>query len=288
MKFPFSLFGKKPKPEEQIRGVRDQERVPFPVDLAVAQVQESMGVRFGTQTNPQSELLEAAAVLSSFEAVPTGTAPLNSVNSAGGPNGVAQTQAGRVEMPEPQMQPVPTGPAASALASEEGGQASPPISVQMEAAATVPEIAVEPGVGRDEVIAAYRLFLRRDPESDAVIAPRLGMAREKLLGTFMVSPEFLQRAENINLVLEIAKALELRLPAAPTPGVPVMTQTDIEAAKRIFWPSQHDQAIHPQLGETADRTLARLMRSEHFQKNDFNAQLVRALAKQILERLNQK
>jgi hypothetical protein len=67
-----------------------------------------------------------------------------------------------------------------------------------------------------------------------------------------------------------------------------MTQADVDAAKRIFWPEPHDQAVQPQPGQTADRTLSQLMRSEHFQKNEFNAQLMSALAKQIAERLSQK
>jgi hypothetical protein len=37
-----------------------------------------------------------------------------------------------------------------------------------------------------------------------------------------------------------------------------------------------------------DRTIAQLMRSEQFQSNAFNAQLVTALSKQIRDRLNQK
>jgi len=143
-------------------------------------------------------------------------------------------------------------------------------------------------VGRDEVIAAYRLFLRRDPESDDVIAPRLGITREKLLSTFIVSPEFLQRAENVNLVLEVAKSVELRQAVVATPGVPVVTQTDVDAAKRIFWPLTDALSLQPQAGDSVDRTIAQLMRSEQFQSNAFNAQLVTALSKQIRDRLNQK
>ena len=262
MKFPFSLFGKKPRPEEHAEETQDEERAPFPVDLAVAQVQAATGMRFGQQASPQSELLEAAAVLSGWERVP----------AAPGPTGAAAPPE-----PPPVAAPVPQSEPKVASVAAQGATAAP-----------VAQVAADAGVGRDEVIAAYRLFLRRDPESDAVIEPRLGLPREKLLSTFMVSPEFLQRAESVKLVLEVAKSLELRQPVAATPGVPVMTPADVEAAKRIFWPEPHDQAIQPVAGESADRVLSQLMHSEHFQKNDFNAQLVTALAKQILERLNPK
>lgn len=240
MKFPFSLFGKKPQPAERDLEEPGLEPAPFPVEQAVAQVQAATGLQFAPMPSQQSELQEAAAVLT-----------------------------------------VPDHPASPAEAPQaEAPQAAP--SVPPEPAA------VESVVGRDEVIAAYRLFLRRDPESDAVIAPRLGMAREKLLSSFMVSPEFLQRGENVNLVLEVAKSVEQRQATAATPGVPVMTSADTVAAMRIFWPEPQSQAIQPQPGDSADRALSQLMRSEQFQNNAFNAQLVTALAKQIIDRLNPK
>ncbi len=144
-------------------------------------------------------------------------------------------------------------------------------------------------MGRDDVIAAYRLFLRRDPESDAVIAPRLGMSRENLLSTFLMSPEFLQRPEHIKLLLEVAKSIDERqkIPVNLA-GMPAVSDADIEAAKRIFWPEPQAQAMQPLPGQSAEQALAQMMHSEHFQKNEFNAKLVTHLARQILERLNKK
>jgi len=286
MKFPFSIFGKKAESSsksspEQEKG-KEREPAAFPVELAVAQVQAETGLRFGSPPAQISELQEAAAVLMAQDvapapaptAIPTPRLTEPSLEPAPAP----------VFVPKPALVPPPVPPAAT--------EAADPVDIAAPASvtanATMPTPA-QPGVGHDEVVAAYRMFLRRDPESDAVIEPRLGIARERLLSTFMVSPEFLQRPENVKLLLEVAKSLEQRQTTAePAPGIPVLTAADVEAAKRIFWPEPHDQAMQPVPGETADRTLAQLMRSEHFQKNEFNANLVTALAREIVQRLSQK
>lgn len=294
MKFPFSLFGKKSQPA---RGEMEEVRLepaPFPVDQAVAQVQAATGMQFGLPPTQQSELQAAAAVLSVLEHPAAATPPEFSDAKAETqtlqvsdppPMPMSTPVAQPVAVPAPAPAPQPVVPEARAdQAAAQATEHAPP------AAAVQPSTDTEPQsvVGRDEVIAAYRLFLRRDPESDDVIAPRLGITREKLLSTFIVSPEFLQRAENVNLVLEVAKSVELRQVVAATPGLPVVTQADVEAAKRIFWPLPDAPLVQPQAGDSVDRAIAQLMRSDQFQSNTFNAQLVAALAKQILERLNQK
>lgn len=271
MKFPFSLFGKKPQPAERDLEEPGLEPAPFPVEQAVAQVQAATGLQFAPMPSQQSELQEAAAVLTVLDH------PASAPPAPAAPAGMAPAVAAVA-------QAAPVAPPAEAPQAE-----APQAQAPQAAPSAPPEpAAVESVVGRDEVIAAYRLFLRRDPESDAVIAPRLGMAREKLLSSFMVSPEFLQRGENVNLVLEVAKSVEQRQATAATPGVPVMTSADTVAAMRIFWPEPQSQAIQPQPGDSADRALSQLMRSEQFQTNAFNAQLVTALAKQIIDRLNPK
>jgi len=267
MKFPFSLFGKKPQAAGGEVEEPGLEPAPFPVDQAVAQVQAATGMQFGLPPAQESELQAAAAVFSVLEH-PAAAAP-------------------QVSDPAPMPVSTPAAPPLSVVpdvvARQEVDPAPAPAAAQPPTGTETQTV-----VGRDEVIAAYRLFLRRDPESDEVIAPRLGITREKLLSTFIVSPEFLQRAENVNLVLEVAKSVELRQVTAATPGVPVVTQADVDAAKRIFWPLSDAPSVQPQAGDSVDRAIAQLMRSEQFQGNTFNAQLVAALAKQILERLNQK
>lgn len=299
MKLPFSLFGKKPKPPERAENESVEERAPFPVELAVAQVQAATGMRFGPPQAQQPELLEAAAVLSLPQDLPISPAaeevqPTPAPLHATAPSFPAVAVQAVIQAPVAPPQPLPTptpviapAQAAAPVALSAAAPVAPEEVLALPPTPSPAEAAAEVGIGRDEVVAAYRLFLRREPESEAVIEPRLGISREKLLSAFIVSPKFLQHADNVKLVLEVAKSLELRQPAtAAAPGIPVLTHEDVEAAKRIFWPDPHDQAIQPPVGETADRTLSHLMRSEHFQKNEFNATLVIALARQIVERLN--
>jgi hypothetical protein len=290
MKFPFSIFGKKPESSSKAYPEQEKEKEPaaFPVELAVAQVQAETGLRFGSSPAQVSELQEAVAVLMAQDVAPTrAPAPAPAPTAVPTPQltePFLEPLPAPVLAPKPALVPKPLPPAATEMA-DPVDLAAP---ASLTANAPMPSPA-QPGVGHDEVVAAYRMFLRRDPESDAVIEPRLGIARERLLSTFMVSPEFLQRPENVKLLLEVAKSLEQRQTIAePAPGIPVLTAADVEAAKRIFWPEPHDQAMQPVPGDTADRTLAQLMRSEHFQKNAFNANLVTALAREIVQRLSQK
>ena len=288
MKFPFSIFGKKAESSSKAPPEQEKEKEPaaFPVELAVAQVQAETGLRFGSSPAQISELQEAAAVLMAQDVAPA-RAPAPAPTALPTPQlteSSLEPAPAPVSVPKPALVPKPLPPAATEMADPVDLAAT--ASVTANAAMPSP---AQSGVGHDEVVAAYRMFLRRDPESDAVIEPRLGIARERLLSTFMVSPEFLQRPENVKLLLEVAKSLEQRQTIAePAPGIPVLTAADVEAAKRIFWPDPHDQAMQPVPGETADRTLAQLMRSEHFQKNAFNANLVTALAREIVQRLSQK
>jgi len=61
---------------------------------------------------------------------------------------------------------------------------------------------------REDVIAAYKIFLDRLPESEEVITPRIGIARERILSSFMTSKYFLSRPKNIQLLLLTAIQIE--------------------------------------------------------------------------------
>ena len=143
---------------------------------------------------------------------------------------------------------------------------------------------------REDVVAAFHLFLRRDPESEEVIEPYLGRERERLLGAFLTSAEFLQWSEHLRLIVEVARAIELRqLVPPPRAGVPALSAQDLEAARRILQPAAPAQQIEPSLeGQSVDWALACLMRSEAFQRNPFNAKLVTGLAHEIAGQLKPK
>jgi hypothetical protein len=94
-----------------------------------------------------------------------------------------------------------------------------------------PEVAGQMGTikaTREDVIAAYKIFLGRLPESMEVVDPRVGVAPAALLVDFLASKEFLDQAPKAQLVLTVAKkiidARQAAKPAdvttaAPSPAV---------------------------------------------------------------------
>lgn len=69
---------------------------------------------------------------------------------------------------------------------------------------------------REDVIAAYKIFLGRLPESMEVVEPRVGVTPFVLLVDFLASKEFLDQAPKSQLVLAVAKkVLDAREQEAP-------------------------------------------------------------------------
>ena len=271
MSFLSALWAKKTKTPSTVEAVAPEKgSMPFPVLEAVAQVQAQLKASdnlelqaaLGTMAKP----VDAIQAVNSEPAVPT---PTQAPAPAPAP---APTPA-----PTPTPTPTPTPAPAPAL------------TVVTEQVSTSAAIENKTGMDRDQIIAAYRLFLRRDPESDEVISPRLGMSRENLLSTFVMSGEFLQRPEHVKLLLEVAQTIDnrKRIPESVT-DMPAVTALDIDAAKKIFWPDSRFAPFEPLPGQSAEQALALLLRSEPFQKNEFNAQLVTVVARQIVERLSKK
>jgi len=60
---------------------------------------------------------------------------------------------------------------------------------------------------REDVIAAYKIFLGRLPESMEVIDPRVGVAPSAILVDFLISKEFLDQASKSQLILALAKKI---------------------------------------------------------------------------------
>jgi hypothetical protein len=63
---------------------------------------------------------------------------------------------------------------------------------------------------QEDVVAAYKIFLRRKPENQMVVESRLGLSREKLLVNFITAKEFIKYPENINLILQTARQMEMK------------------------------------------------------------------------------
>ena len=70
---------------------------------------------------------------------------------------------------------------------------------------------------REDVIAAYKIFLGRLPESMEVVDPRVGVASSAILLDFLISKEFLDQASKSQLILALAKKiLDDRKQTAPS------------------------------------------------------------------------
>ena len=60
---------------------------------------------------------------------------------------------------------------------------------------------------REDVIAAYKIFLGRFPESMEAVEPRVGVAPSAILTDFLISKEFLDQASKSQLILAVAKKI---------------------------------------------------------------------------------
>ena len=87
-----------------------------------------------------------------------------------------------------------------------------PVTLQASPAVVPAQIEIIKAT-QEDVTAAYKIFLRREPENRMVVESRLGLSREKLFVNFITATEFLKYPENINLILQTARQLELKAAA---------------------------------------------------------------------------
>jgi len=105
-----------------------------------------------------------------------------------------------VEVPKPTPAPAPAPAPSPAPAPAPAPALVPGVPVQIDAIKATQE----------DVIAAYKIFLRRQPESQTVVSSRLGLSREKLFVNFITAAEFLRHPENIHLILQTAQQMEMK------------------------------------------------------------------------------
>ena len=60
---------------------------------------------------------------------------------------------------------------------------------------------------KEDIIAAYKIFLKRLPESIDVVMPRVGLSADRILIDFFSSSEFLARPEAVKLIFTLAKKI---------------------------------------------------------------------------------
>ncbi len=143
------------------------------------------------------------------------------------PEAVAPVALAPEPAPAPALAPVVAEPVA-AVAAEPVADVAPvavaPASVpaEPEAPAAEPEVLGQMNTmkaTREDVIAAYKIFLGRVPESMEVVDPRVGQPVAAVLVDFLASKEFLDQAPKSQLVLAVAKKiLDERKQAAAAEG----------------------------------------------------------------------
>lgn len=95
------------------------------------------------------------------------------------------------------------------LPCETAGQPMPSVNGNAPAGSSAPdgslgESSNPRGALAEDVVAAYKLFLGRLPESTEVVQLRIGLPLDKLLFEFMASPEFLASEGRSRLALAVA------------------------------------------------------------------------------------
>jgi hypothetical protein len=122
---------------------------------------------------PQEEAPQAAVI----EAKP----PIAKVDASPAPNPVA----------------VVASPAPAAEAAAVPSEAPSEAPTQMNSMA----------MSQEDIIAAYKIFLKRHPENLEVVQPRVGLSGDRILLDFLSSGEFTSRPEVVQLIFALAKKL---------------------------------------------------------------------------------
>ena len=78
---------------------------------------------------------------------------------------------------------------------------------------------------KEDIIAAYKIFLKRPPESMDVVMPRVGLSADRILIDFFSSSEFLVRPEAVKLIFTLAKKIIDEKAPASSIDIDAGTQT---------------------------------------------------------------
>lgn len=93
--------------------------------------------------------------------------------------------------------PAPNQPAAAAVA----------VAAPTEAPSEAPTQMNSMAMSQEDIIAAYKIFLKRHPENLEVVQPRVGLSGDRILIDFLSSGEFTSRPEVVQLIFALAKKL---------------------------------------------------------------------------------
>jgi hypothetical protein len=222
MKFSFPFFKKKsdslPKQEEEKPVEQEIEVTASPkVDWGSVKVDSVVLPSSPTQSDP-------ADGMASFEVLDlpplSNTEPETDieVETFTSPNTDPETIAAPIAA-EPEEEVIPTPvkvtPQASPAPTSGAVESVTPLETKSESQLET-QPAVQPAaptaeqpllMAKEDVIAAYKIFLDRLPESNAVMNQRIGASAEANLIQFMLADEFLKRPEVKTLILGLAKQI---------------------------------------------------------------------------------
>jgi hypothetical protein len=95
--------------------------------------------------------------------------------------------------------PAPTQPVAAVSPA--------PAVVPSESPSEAPTQMNSMAMSQEDIIAAYKIFLKRHPENLEVVQPRVGLSGDRILLDFLSSGEFTSRPEVVQLIFALAKKL---------------------------------------------------------------------------------
>lgn len=86
----------------------------------------------------------------------------------------------------------------------------PAVAASLEPATAPSEVPTQMNsmaMSQEDIIAAYKIFLKRHPENLEVVQPRVGLSGDRILLDFLSSGEFTSRPEVVQLIFALAKKL---------------------------------------------------------------------------------
>lgn len=106
---------------------------------------------------------------------------------------------------------------------------------------SLPEAEEDPSLAmtKEDIIAAYKIFLKRPPESMEVVLPRVGLSADRILIDFFSSSEFLARPEAVKLIFTLAKKILDEKAPANTASADSTTQAKTQAATQVAMPASN-------------------------------------------------
>lgn len=225
MKFSLPFFGKRtatssadaPEHESSSPSAADQPaKKPFVVPESAASMPSfSQPAELADIAAPMPKIEETAAderdpnpTVIEVEATAAGVVDTVVVDAAVVEVAVPQEEAPQAEVAEAEppvskvdASPAPNQPAASAVA------VAAPTEAPTEAPREAPTQMNSMAMSQEDIIAAYKIFLKRHPENLEVVQPRVGLSGDRVLLDFLSSGEFTSRPEVVQLIFALAKKL---------------------------------------------------------------------------------